>query len=290
MILGAALLWASGATVGKFLFTSGVTALELVQVRSVLSAVAIAGFFAIEDRGLFAVSPRTLPGIALLGGLALAGTQICYFEAIESTHVAVAILLQYMSVVLVFVFSAAVWKERVTPVRVAAVAGSLGGCFLVVGGADIDTLTSTGVGIAWGLGAAVCFAAYTLGTERLVARSSPWTVLFWALVFCAITCHAIDPSFSYVAKVRQLPVALGMLHVSILGTAIPFGLYTMGIARIRSTRASVAAVSEPVFAAIMAFAFLGETPGISQIVGGLVVGGSIVLLRIKDIAKEGVVG
>jgi len=279
LVLGAALLWAASAAVGKDLLAAGVSAVGLAQVRSVVAAAVMAGWLAISDRRRFAIRRRDIMPLFALGALALAGTEISYFLAIERLPVAVAILLQYLSPVLVLAFSVALLGERPTWAKILAAVAAVGGCFLVVGGASLGPVAADPVGVAWGLAGAACFASYTLGSERLVRRLSPWTVLLYAFAFAGAACLAADPALSGLAPARD-PLRWGqLLYVSILGTALPFGLFLMGIERIRATRASITAVSEPVFAAVIAYAFLGEALGGAQIAGGLLVIAAIVALR-----------
>jgi drug/metabolite transporter (DMT)-like permease len=71
-----------------------------------------------------------------------------------------------------------------------------------------------------------------------------------------------------------------------MGTAIPFGLYFVGINYIRSTRASITATLEPISAGFMAYLFLGEAFEILQIIGGVLVIGAIVVLQLRSEQDE----
>ena len=66
-----------------------------------------------------------------------------------------------------------------------------------------------------------------------------------------------------------------------MGTAIPFGLYFVGINYIRSTRASITATLEPISAGFIAYLFLGEILEPLQILGGVLVIAAIVLCSYK---------
>jgi drug/metabolite transporter (DMT)-like permease len=280
LVLGAALLWAISATVGKDLLAAGVSAVGIAQVRSLVAAAALAVWLAVSDRRRPTIRRSDVLPLLGLGALALAGTEIAYFMAIERLHVAVAILLQYLSPVLVLAFSAAVLRERLTAPKILAAAAALCGCFLVAGGGEIAALEANLGGVAWGLAGAVGFAAYILGSEHLVRRLSPWTVLLYAFAFAGAACVALDPTLSGLAAARD-PLRWGQLaYIAVLGTALPFGLFLMGIERIGASRASITAVSEPVFAAVVAFAFLGEALGPWQIAGGLLVLAAVAGLRI----------
>ncbi len=230
-------------------------------------------------RELFYLEKKHLPTMAILGGVAMAVTQVAYFSAISELNVAAAILLEYLSTVFIVVYSFLFLKERFSPLKLLAVILSLGGCFLTVGGYDIALLRMNLSGIFWGLTAAVCFAAYSLIGERTMQRYSPWTVLFYALMFASITCHTIYSPVHYVQAGYSPSQWMQLAYVAAFGTALPFGLYFVGIDRIRASRASITSTSEPVFAGIIAYLFLGETFSPVQILGGLLIIGAIALLQ-----------
>jgi drug/metabolite transporter (DMT)-like permease len=71
-----------------------------------------------------------------------------------------------------------------------------------------------------------------------------------------------------------------------MGTAIPFGLYFVGINYIRSTRASITATLEPISAGFIAYLFLGEILDPLQILGGALVVTAIVLLQLQSEQDE----
>jgi drug/metabolite transporter (DMT)-like permease len=280
-VLAAALLWASSGAVGKRLFAGGLSPAGLVQFRCIGGALLIGlGLVLARRRDLLRMKPKDLPYFILLGGGVMAVTQLAYFSDIATIPVAAAILLQYLSTVLVVVFSICFWKERLTRGVVVALLLALCGCFLVVGGYDARLLELNLTGVIWGLVAAVCFATYTLLGERAVRRYSPWTVLFYALAFAAVTTHLAGPPFGYVVPGTGLSYWLEIAYVAALGTALPFGLYFVGVARLRSSRASITATSEPVFAGIIAYLLLGEALALPRIVGGAMVIAAVVILQV----------
>jgi drug/metabolite transporter (DMT)-like permease len=63
---------------------------------------------------------------------------------------------------------------------------------------------------------------------------------------------------------------------------VPFGLYLEGINLIRSTRASITATLEPITAGIISYIFLNEIMEALQIIGGLIVIASIILLQLRQ--------
>jgi drug/metabolite transporter (DMT)-like permease len=280
-VIGAAVLWASSGVAGKSLFSEGVTPFELVQIRVTVSMVLLAAIFFLRDRTLFRISARDIPYFGLLGGVVMALVQITYFFAVSKIQVAAAILLQYMSPILVTFYAVCFWRERLTPTKFLSLLFSLMGCYLVVGGYNLDLLRMNGVGIVSALASAVCFAAYTLLGEKGMHRYTPWTVLFYAFFFAALSWHIFYPPFHYLWAGYSLSQWGWMVYISVMGTVLPFALFFMGVNLIRSTRASITATLEPISAGLFAYLFLGEGLSPLQIAGGIMVVGAIVLLQIK---------
>jgi drug/metabolite transporter (DMT)-like permease len=67
-----------------------------------------------------------------------------------------------------------------------------------------------------------------------------------------------------------------------MGTLLPFGFYLEGVNLIRSTRASITAILEPITAGAVSFFFLNERMHSLQIFGGCLVIASIILLQLKQ--------
>ncbi len=117
-------------------------------------------------------------------------------------------------------------------------------------------------------------------------RHSPWTVLFYALFFSAIPWYIFYPPFHYLRAGFTASQWAGLLYIAFLGTAVPFGLYFVGINYIRSTRASITATLEPISAGFIAYLFLGETLEALQVFGGVLVICAIVLLQLRSERDE----
>jgi drug/metabolite transporter (DMT)-like permease len=117
--------------------------------------------------------------------------------------------------------------------------------------------------------------------ERGMHRHSPWTVLFYAIAFAALSWHILMSPFRYLTAGFTLPQWGWLLYIAILGTIVPFGLYLMGVNHIRSTRAIITATLEPISAGAISFLLLGETLAFLQIVGGVLVIGAIALLQLE---------
>ena len=281
LVVVAAVLWAVSGSSGKFLFQRGVTPAELVQLRVTLSALLLFIWLLLKDRQLLKISPGDIFYFLILGTAGMAMVQYTYFYAISKIHVAVAILLQYLAPSFIALHAVLFAKERLTRPTLIALAGSTCGCYLAVGAYNFNLLTMNLEGIAFGIASGIAFAWYAIQGERGMRRYSPWTVLFYALLFASLFWNvAIFP-----LKAFHRPYGLvewsWMGYIVIFGTIVPYWLYSEGISLIRATRASVTATLEPITAAFISFFFLKEILESLQILGGFLVIFSVILLQIK---------
>jgi drug/metabolite transporter (DMT)-like permease len=282
-VMTAALFWASSGTIAKSLFLSGVTPQELVQTRLFLASAILGVAFALFWRSLLRVRLRDLGVLVFLGAALMALTQFTYFYAISLIPVMPAILLQYLSPVFVAVFSMTLWRESVAAPKVLALALAVGGCYLAAGGYSLQLLEMNRTGVLVALLSAVSFAAYSLLGERSMHRYSPWTVVFYALLFAAISWQILLKPFGFLHASYDWRQWAAIVYIAVAGTIAPFGLLFVGIDYIRSTPAMITATLEPISAGFMAYLFLGETVEPLQIAGaGLAVGGIILLQLCRE--------
>jgi drug/metabolite transporter (DMT)-like permease len=290
----AALLWAVSGSSAKFLFQEGITPFHLVQMRVTLGGGILLVWMLIRSRSLLRISMKDILYFAALGSLGLAMAQFTYFLAISKIQVASAILLQYLAPIFIVLHALMFAREKLTRLTLLSVAAAMAGCYLVVGGYNLDLLSMNREGIIAGVASAVTFAWYSVYGERGMQRYHPWTVLFYAFFFAALFWNVIhflwSPAPAPFESFRQsysLTQWAVMIYISTLGTIIPFGLYLEAINLIRSTRASITATLEPITAGVVSFIFLGEALEPLQILGALLVIGAIIALQLRREHDDG---
>ncbi|HYI55855.1 MAG TPA: EamA family transporter, partial [Microlunatus sp.] len=92
------------------------------------------------------------------GVVAVAGAQLCYFSAVQHLSVGVALLLEYLAPVLLIGFFW--WRrgQRPSAAKLVGAALAMAGLVLVL---DLTgDMRISLVGVAWGLGAALCLCVY----------------------------------------------------------------------------------------------------------------------------------
>jgi drug/metabolite transporter (DMT)-like permease len=235
-------------------------------------------------------SARTL---LIYGVLAVAGAQLCFFNAVSHLSVAVALLVEYSGILLVVGWGWARHHSR--PRRLTALGGAtaLIGLVLVLNLAGSQHLDL--VGIPWSLGASVGLASYFVVTAE-VESSMPPLVMAWgglavgAVVLGLAAAAGALPMHTSGADVKLLGRHVSWL-VPMLGLSIVAAVlaYVTGIAGVRLLGAKVSSfvgLTEVLFAVLFAWLLLGQRLEAVQLVGGLLVVGGIALVRLDEVRGE----
>jgi drug/metabolite transporter (DMT)-like permease len=220
--------------------------------------------------------------LVAFGLVGIALVQWLYFVAIENLPVGVALLIEFTAPLFVALFARFVYGEHVRRRIWIAVALCLTGLALVVelwSGVELST-----VGITAAFGGALSLTAYLLMAERERRHRDAASLSFYGFLFAALLWAVVQPLWDFPWGVLNDEVSLQgnlsdytapvwalVAFVVVVGTMVTFSLLTGSLRHISATRASIVATLEPVVATVVAWAWLGETFGPTQLVGGLIV-------------------
>lgn len=290
MVLSAALLFALNGTVSKVVLQSGLSPLELTQVRATGAFLGFALVLAVTRRQSLRLRRRELPYLVVFGIAGVALVQWLYFVSIGRLPIGIALLIEYIAPILIAIWAWAVFKEPIRRRIWVALVLAVGGLAVVVevwSGLSLD-----GLGVAAALAAAVAYAVYVLMAERAVVWRDPASLTAYGFLFAALFWAAIQPvwrfpvgrlddSVSLLGHLERfsLPVGLLLLYVVVAGTMVTFLLVAAALRHISATRVGILAMLEPVAASGVAFVWLGESFGTAQLLGGAVVLAAILLAQ-----------
>jgi len=281
-VILAAVCWAAGGSASKFLFNSGITPFQMVQLRLTTSTMILALWLLWRHRNLFKIEGKDVPYFLVLGTLGMAAINITYLFAISRLNVAVAILLEYLASIFIALYAVLFMHDRLTALMKLAIICAVAGCYLVAGAYNINILNMNIAGISSGLLAALAFAWWSVHGEYGMRRYNPWTVLLYAMLVASVEWNILHPPLESLLHVYTFQIWFWIIFIAIVGTVLPFGFYYEGINLIRSTRASITSTLEPIMAGIFAFIFLNEVMEPLQLVGGGLVITAVILLQIKQ--------
>jgi drug/metabolite transporter (DMT)-like permease len=289
-VLSAATFGTSG-TFGSSLIVAGWSPAAAVIARIAVAAVILTVPALLQLRGRWALLRRGAGQAASYGLIAVAGCQLFFFSAVQRMPVGVALLLEYLAVVLVVGW---LWlRHGQRPRRLTAAGGSA----TIIGLALVLNLAgSTHVslaGVMWGLLAAVGLAVYYLLSAAEQAEPLPPVVMAWAAM-CTGAAALIALSWLGLLPIsyRAGDVAFLGHHVSwivpVLGLALVAAVisYVAGIGAARRLGAKLASfigLVEVLFAIGFAWLLLGQLPSPVQFLGGAFILAGVTLVRVDEL-------
>jgi len=285
----AAFLFGANGSVSKVIIEAGFSAIQLTQMR-VLGAAIISGIvLLVLDRRSFRLPPRQWPVIIVLGVVGVGLLQATYAFAIALLPVGIALLLEYLAVLIVAVVAFFFFKEKVHIRLWAAIALVIVGLIVV---AEIWASTLNPIGVLWGLAAAISLATYFLVGERQLKTISPLALSFWTMSVASLFWAPFSRWWTFTSEtfttVTSLGGSLGGISVPVwllivwnvtLGSFAPFLLSLSALKRLSATAAGIVATSEIIFAFITAWLWLQEALSTWQVIGASVVFGGIVIAQ-----------
>ncbi|MEG1988698.1 MAG: EamA family transporter [Oscillibacter sp.] len=276
-ILAAAALWGIIGLWNRNLMAGGFSPWSIVVVRNLGGLLLLLVIFGIKDRSVFRIRREHLKYFFGTGIVSVLLFTVCYFSCQEICSLAVASILLYTAPAIVVLLSAVLWREPITKKKVAALLLTLLGCACVTG-IFTGNVSVTLRGILLGLGAGFFYALYSIFGRYALAHYGPMTVTVWTFVFCGIASLAfIRPAeLAALAEPKMLLASVGLVALS---TVAPYILYTKGLSRVESGKASIIASVEPVVAALIGVAVFGEPMGILTAAGIVCVLAGVLILR-----------
>ncbi|HHY37582.1 MAG TPA: EamA family transporter [Clostridia bacterium] len=218
---------------------------------------------------------RNILRFALLGFINIVPVQYLFAYSVLLTSVAVAVTLQYTAPFFVTVLSRLVYKEPITPLKMAGLVISVSGLALAVGLVDLLSGGASSVSplaIAVGLTSGFFYGLYTLLLKGSSTEHHPIYLTMWVMTFGALSASIVALVGGEGIRVPSGPAPWGLVVLlSLLPGVLGFCLYTAGLARVESSRASIIATVEPVAAGFFAFLFWGEMVSVTQAVGMVMV-------------------
>lgn len=289
LIVFSSCCFGTSGVLAKATIDAGLSPEQVASARICLGAVILFVGTAVFRPRALRLRRRELPTLVAYGVVGVAAVQLLYFVAVAHLPIGVAMLLEYLSPVLVTLWVRFVRGTRLHRAIWLGVGLAIAGLVLVA--QAWDGLALNTVGILAGLATAACSATYFLLGERSVTASDPVGITTWGLVIGAAAVTVVAPVWSLPGPVVAGDTAFGPWHppawlllfaVAFVSTVVA---YLAGMAALRhlpSSVVSVLSLLEPVMATALAWALLDQALSITQVVGGVVLLGGALIVRLTS--------
>ena len=288
MVIASAILWGLYGTFVTILTSMGLSRNALVFLRMLGTSIPVGLLICATDRKAFRVRKADIPLFLCNGLLSLLFFTFCYTAAIKVTKIATAAALLYTAPAIVMVLSAILFHEKMNARKVfccllavvgCAFASGLGG-ELFAGGAASGSLI-TPAGLLLGLGAGLGYALYSIFSRIILNRGySVYTNVFYSFGVAMLGFFVLSVMDGSIGQVTESPsrTALALL-CGLLTGSFAYVLYTTGMKGMETSRAAQLTTIEPVTAALLGSLLFHQPLSFWEIVGIVMVVGSVVLMN-----------
>lgn len=252
----------------------GVGMLTLMAWRYALAAPIL---FGLAGRRAFTVPPMRMLALVVLGGGGQAIVTYFSLSALAWLPAASLGFLFYTFPAWVAIFAAISGSERLTPVRIGALAFALFGITLMVGAPWNLALPWSGVWRA--LAAAVVYALYIPLLHRLRGPLDPATASTFIIggaagIFLVLAWRTTGLTANMTWYTWVLAA-----FVAVYSTVVSFLTFLRGLEVLGPVRSAILSTTEPLFTALLALLVLSQPLGAPTLLGGACILGAIMILE-----------
>ena len=273
-LLGMAVFWGGTFIAGK-LAARHVGPYSAAFLRFAIASVfLLLAAWKIEGR-LPVIRPRQILPVLLLGLTGVMAYNVFFFKGLKLIEASRAAIIIANNPIGIALFSALIFRERLTPLRLAGILVSISGAVLVITRGNWSALGSGTVG--WGelfiLGCVASWVTFSLLGKALLAEMTPLTSVLYASLSGTL-CLALPAWQEGLLTVWWdfAPVDwLCLFYLGFFGTVLGFVWYYQGIQRIGAMKAGVFINFVPISAIIFSFFILDEPLTASLLAGTILV-------------------
>lgn len=212
-------------------------------------------------------------------GVSQASFNLCFLGAMTQAGVAVGTLVAIGATPIL----TGLLTRQVSRAWVLATGIAVAGLVLLVGGQLATESPPSAVGLVLAVGAAASYATYILAGNAAAAGNlemQPFLAVAFSIAALVTAPWLFVGDLSWV--VSGGGVAL-VAYLAFFATLIAYSLFNRGLRGVRASTASTLALIEPVVAAFLAFAVLGERLGVLGGIGAaLILVGLVMIVRSAD--------
>lgn len=275
------LFWGSSFVVVKVILEEGLTPIAIATFRFLVAGVLfvlvnLVGKISDRNRRLL-IARRDVPVVLLLALSGVTFFFIAQYTGIELAGASVsAILVTLLSPVLITVFSARMFKERLAGRQVLGVGFAAVGASIVIAGGTLSVNRGNPsflLGCLILLATPVLWTVYSLLGKRVMEKYDAFLVVSYVNVFgglCLVPFSLAEGSLGHILSL-SLSELLAILFLAVACSVIGYSIWFYALKHLSAAIASSFLFAEPVVTVLFAVRFAGEQ------VNPLVLGGGVLI-------------
>ncbi len=269
----------------KIAYSGGANALTVLFLRFFLAALVTLPYIIITKKD-FKINKAQLMHIIFLGIIGYTATTYTLFLSYNYISVGLATTMHFIYPVVVTVFAVILYKEKLYWSKIIALALSVLGIYLLVGGGNA-TLNFKGVALAITSG---CFYAYYIVgvSHSEVNKIDTYVLTFYLAAIAALSLFImgmINGQLDFNIKAYSYLASTGIALVS---TVLALTMFLKGIKIIGPSSAAILSTLEPIVSIILGVLVLKEQLSFTIVMGCILILFSVIILTLGQREKQSV--
>lgn len=264
-------MWGFGGVFIRVLHTFGLNSVSILSTRVFGASLILFFALLIFDKDSLKIKLKDLwlfLGSGILGALAL---NLCYNEAAFHVSLSLASLLLGLAPVFALIFSAIIFKEKITSKKLLCLFIALFGCLLVSGLFESLGFKWSSYGMFFGVCSALFWALYGVFSKLASNKGySTFTIIFYSFLIISISLAPFtqwDVFALFLVSNPTFDIPFALLH-SIFTSIVPYLFFSIALTKMDNGFATLlCSGSEPTSATIFGALIFAEYPSILNLVG-----------------------
>lgn len=285
MMIFATLFWGFMGISNRYLNEVNFQPIDIAFTRSIIGAILTTIFLLITNRSAFKVTFKGFMFCALYGIINYSIGISLYSLSVERIPIGVATVLMFSNPIWVTLLNYIFFKEKISFKKMMVILTCIFGCMCIIdifstGGQNLDL-----IGITAGVLDGVTFALQIVMprfVEKTISKDSILLYGFWSSAICLIFFADIPRLASGIINSPNPLFYFGnVLSIGVLSTFVANTFYVNSTKYIGTSLPSMMVALEPTFATVLAFFIFGESMKPIQILGTLIIIGSVMALELN---------
>lgn len=272
----AVMLFGFSAVLGQFVSAPAVI---IAGGRVIFSSIALLIFSLVTKASLKLRSKKDY-GIALFTGVVLAVHWTTFFQSIQSSSVAIGTITFSAFPLFLTFLEPLVFHEKLKFRSVISALVLLLGVGITIPSFSLENETT--IGIIWGLISALAYGVMSLSNRYLSGFYESRTICLYEQGTAAVV---LLPALFLLQVQWAVENVVGIAAIGLVCTAIAHSLYVAAQRNVKAQTAGVISGMETVYGILFAFLFLGEVPGVRELIGGAIILGVAVFSSLTSSKK-----
>ena len=251
--------WGFSGTCGQYLFNyKNIESGWLVMVRMICAGIILITINLMKkDNHLKDIwkEKKDVIRLILFAVCGLLISQYTYLTAIFYSNAGTATVLQNLNPVMIMLLVCIIGKRLPNKIETLCIVLAVSGTFLIATHGNLNTLSISKEGLFWGIGCAVGAVFYSLLPGKIIEKYGSMVVTGYAMLIGGISFALISGYWKLKVNL-DMGTILGVLAITIIGTAMAYTLYLKGVSEIGPVKASMLASIEPVAATLFSFLWM----------------------------------